>query len=190
MSYSYTGDPTNNPIDALRILLGDLDEVNPIYQDEEIEYFLTANNDNIQATFYQLAVSLLPKFARFARERAGQIEVYGGDYFNHYLAWIKLISKPTSASFQLVDGGMYFGGIDKEQTQKFFLDPSIVSQPFYRGQFFRMPNHMGYRRLTPTGYAEMDENGRLLAFRRDVALPLVVDAQDQRDQGVDVVGGA
>lgn len=183
MTFTYTGDPTNNPIDALRVLLGDLDEDFPIYQDEEIEYFLTANNDNIQAAFYQLAISILPKFARYARERAGQIEVYGGDYFNHYLAWIKLISKPTSPTFQLVDGGMFYGGIDRAQAQKTFLDPSLVDQPFYRGQFYRMPNSMSYRRLTPTGFAELGEDGQLLGFRRDVALPLIVDGADQSDLG-------
>lgn len=179
MAFSYTGDPTNNPIDALRIMLGDLDDVNPIYQDEEIEYFLSLNNDNIQAAFYQLALSILPKFTRFARERAGQIEVYGGDYFNNYLAWIKMITKPNSPAFQLVDGGMFYGGIDRAEAQKNFLDPSIVDQPFYRGQFFRIPNHMGYRRLTPTGYAELDEGGALIGFYRDVALPAIVDVTDQ-----------
>lgn len=179
MSFTYTGDPTNNPIDALRLLLGDLDDLNPIYQDEELSYFLDSNKDNVHAAFYQAAVSILPKFARYSRERSGQIEVYGGDYFTHYLAWLKFISKPNSPAFAMADGGMYYGGIDKEQTQKYFLDPSIVSQPFYRGQFFRMPNHMGYRRLTPSGFAEVDENGRLLGFHRDVALPLIVDEQDQ-----------
>ena len=179
MAFSYTGDPTNNPIDALRIMLGDLDDVNPIYQDEEIDYFLSLNNDNIQAAFYQLALSILPKFTRMARERAGQIEVYGGDYFNNYLAWIKLISKPTAPSFQLVDGGMFYGGIDRDQAQQYFLDPNIVNQPFYRGQFFRIPNHMGYRRLTPTGYAELGEGGELLGFYRDVALPAIVDVPEQ-----------
>ena len=179
MSFSYTGDPLNNPIDALRILLGDLDEDNPIYQDEEIEYFLTMNNDNVQATFYQLAISILPKFARFSRERAGQIEVYGGDYFDHYLAWIKMLNKPNSPSFQLVDGGMFYGGIDRAEAQANFFDPSIVDQPFYRGQFFRMPYSMGFRRLTPTGVAEMDENCNLVGFYRDVALPAIVDNQDQ-----------
>lgn len=179
MSFSYTGDPTNNPIDALRIMLGDLDDVNPIYQDEEIEYFLSLNQDNIQAAFYQLALSILPKFARFARERAGQIEVYGGDYFNNYLAWIKMITKPNSPAFQMIDGGMYYGGIDRDQTLAYIFDPNIVNQPFYRGQFYRTPNAMSYRRLTPTGFAEIGEDGVLLGFYRDVALPAIVDVQDQ-----------
>ncbi|QVG64297.1 hypothetical protein Bestia_00064 [Acinetobacter phage Bestia] len=178
MTFTYTGDPSNNKVDELRLLLGDLDERQPIYQDEEIQYFLDQADGNVKVAFYLAIGAMIPKFTRMARERAGQIEVYAGDYFNHYLQWIKMLMKPTSPSFQLREDALFYGGIEKAQSQQYFLDPSIVAQPFYRGQFFRMPTMMGYRRLTPTGFAEVDESGRLLGFVRDVALPAVIDDSD------------
>lgn len=179
MSYTYTGNPATNAIDELRLLLGDLDQRHPIFQDEELSYFLDSANDNVRSAFYSAAVTILPKFARSARERAGQIEVYGGDYFNHYLAWLKFIVKPTSPSFIFANDALFYGGIDRSETLQNFFDPSIVDQPFYRGQFFRIPQSMGYRRMTPTGVAELDETGKLLGFYRDVALPAEVYSNEQ-----------
>lgn len=40
MSFSYSGDPSNSEIDAVRFKLGDTSPVQPLLQDEEIQYLV------------------------------------------------------------------------------------------------------------------------------------------------------
>jgi hypothetical protein len=41
MSWNYSGDPSDSPLDAVRFYLQDTDSTDPQMQDEEIEYFRT-----------------------------------------------------------------------------------------------------------------------------------------------------
>lgn len=47
MAFTYTGDPANNPIDAVRFRTGDTDPDNPKLTDEEIQYLLDQHNGNV-----------------------------------------------------------------------------------------------------------------------------------------------
>lgn len=68
MSWTYTADPTSSTKDAVRFLIGDTDEANPLLQDEEIYFNLNEVNgepyraaanacENLAALFTGLAQS-------------------------------------------------------------------------------------------------------------------------------------
>ena len=62
MSWSYSGDPSASPKDAVRFLVGDTQEGVPLAQNEEIEWVLTQYK-NIYAAAAQVAISISAFFA-------------------------------------------------------------------------------------------------------------------------------
>lgn len=46
MSFSYSGDPSEDELSALRFLLADTNEDAPIFTDEELEYMISLYGDN------------------------------------------------------------------------------------------------------------------------------------------------
>lgn len=47
MAWTYGGDPSKNNLDAVRYLVRDADEADPIVQDEEINFALSQNGNNL-----------------------------------------------------------------------------------------------------------------------------------------------
>ncbi|WP_217468835.1 hypothetical protein, partial [Staphylococcus aureus] len=73
----YTGDPKNNVVDQLRLMVGDIWDDIEILTDEDYQYFIDMYNGNIRRAFLDVVRSILFKLARYVRERTGDIEVYG-----------------------------------------------------------------------------------------------------------------
>jgi hypothetical protein len=75
MTWTYSADPTSSAKDAVRFLIGDTDETNPLIQDEEIYFNLSEVNQNIYRagsnTCYNLA-------ARFTGEAQSTSKSVGG----------------------------------------------------------------------------------------------------------------
>ena len=58
MTWSYTGDLINNPIDKIRFTLGDTNELAPLFQDEELQSVLTLSNDSTNAAIRKCFLQL------------------------------------------------------------------------------------------------------------------------------------
>lgn len=71
MSYSYSGNPSDTPLDECRFLLGDTDESNPILQDEEILYIIANANSNTNLLRYTLFMQAATVFARDIKRSLG-----------------------------------------------------------------------------------------------------------------------
>lgn len=71
MSYSYSGNPSDTPLDECRFLLGDTDETNPILQDEEILYIIDKSNSNVNLLRYNLFLQAATVFARDIKRSLG-----------------------------------------------------------------------------------------------------------------------
>lgn len=71
MSYSYSGNPADTPLDECRFLLGDTDEANPILQDEEILYIIDKSNSNVNLLRYNLFLQAATVFARDIKRSLG-----------------------------------------------------------------------------------------------------------------------
>lgn len=127
----YTGNPATNPIDALRLRVGDTDEDDVWLTDNDYQYYL-----GTIPTFKQQVLAssqaILFKLARYTRERAGQIEVYGSDVYKNYAdALVRLIKDPA---FNGVYPMSYFGGIVKQDVYDNIENQDIIQTEFYTGQ--------------------------------------------------------
>lgn len=66
MAWSFGNDPLNNDKDAVRILVGDTDESDPIIDDEVIEFFISEEPNKYYAA-QRTAMALASKMARLER---------------------------------------------------------------------------------------------------------------------------
>lgn len=71
MAWSYTADPTNRPIDAVRFLIGDTDSTDQLIQDQEIQWFLL--NEPVIRAAARAAEAIAAKFSRKADKRVGDL---------------------------------------------------------------------------------------------------------------------
>lgn len=130
---AYTSSPSTNPIDEIRLRLGDIDPDFPLMGDEEYQYFLDKNPDDLTSVLLGAAQSLLFYISRYTRERTGMIEVYGSEAFNNYLAAYKLLLKNPLGALNL-SPIPYFGGISRAELAASRVDPDALNPAFYRGE--------------------------------------------------------
>lgn len=72
MSFTYSGNPADSPLDAARFLIGDTDENAPIMQDEEISYIIdTYGGFDTNTAKYQLFNRAATLFARDIKRTLG-----------------------------------------------------------------------------------------------------------------------
>lgn len=138
---AYTGNPLTNPVDELRLKLGDIDPDFPLMEDTEYQYFITKNGaDQIQALL-SAAQSLLFYISRYTRERTGMIEVYGAEAFQNYLdAYKQLVKNPNGISG--LNPIPFYGGISKADIRANRADFDVVNPAFYRGQTNNRPTDL------------------------------------------------
>jgi hypothetical protein len=107
----YTGDPSNNAIDRVRLAVGDIWDDMEMLTDADYQYFLDRNDGNENRATLDAARAILFRLTRMTRERTGDIEVYGGDWFKNYKDALLLILKDPNAAISLAVP--YAGGISK-----------------------------------------------------------------------------
>lgn len=107
----YTGNPATNPIDRIRLAVGDIWDDIEMLTDADYQYFLDRNDGNENRATMDAIKAILFKLARMTRERTGDIEVYGGEWFDHYYKMLLLLLKDPNASISLAVP--YAGGISK-----------------------------------------------------------------------------
>lgn len=108
---AYTDDLANSPTDRVRAKVGDTWPEEEFLSDATYEYLLDKYNGNENRAAREAAEMILFILPRFVRERAGEIEVYGGEWFKNYRQALQdLIKSPTAF---LVDAIPYFGGISR-----------------------------------------------------------------------------
>ena len=87
-------DLSNSAIDRVRLRLGDT-TCPYILDDQTIDYYITKNANNENQAYKELLTVMLFALSRLTRERVGDIEVYGSEYFRQYYDAVKLaLSNP------------------------------------------------------------------------------------------------
>lgn len=117
----YTNDPANNPVDRIRLNVGDIWDDMEYLTDADYEYFLAAAGGNERRATMDAVRAILFKLTRMTRERTGDIEVYGGDWFSNYMKALQLILKDPNISISLAVP--YAGGISRSDMQANRCDP-------------------------------------------------------------------
>lgn len=103
--WSYTADPSTNPIDAVRMEIGDTDQADPQLQDEEIGYMLSQNGTPLWAAV-SCCSALAAKYARQADKRLGKTAISAGQRMQHYLDLEKLLRRRAVSMVTPYAGGM------------------------------------------------------------------------------------
>lgn len=111
----YTNDPTNNPIDRIRLNVGDIWEDMEMLSDADYQYFLDAADGNERRATMDAVRAVLFKLTRMTRERTGDIDVYGSEWFNNYFKALQLILKDPNISISVAMP--YAGGISRSDMQ-------------------------------------------------------------------------
>lgn len=105
----FTNDPTN-PIDRVRMTVGDTDTSNEYISDQWYTHFLSNNSNNETRTAIDCAKAILARFTFNTREKVDQIEIYGNELFPNYLIWLKeFIESPALSG--LKSPSPYAGGV-------------------------------------------------------------------------------
>ncbi len=144
---AYTGNPQNNPVDRIRLAVGDADSCYEFLDDNSYEYYLSKNNENENRTILDCARAILFTLARRTRERAGDIEVYGGDVFRQYESALKLILKDPSLYAYTITP--YAGGISRQDMADNDNDPDTPNKPFFIGFSEGFPSYLNKTIYSP-----------------------------------------
>lgn len=107
----YTGTPATSATDRLRLLVGDIWSDFEILTDADYQYFLNKYSANENRAALDAARTILFKLARLTRERTGDIEVYGSEWFKDYKAALELMIKNPDLTISVAMP--YAGGISK-----------------------------------------------------------------------------
>lgn len=128
---AFTGDPVNSITDRVRLMTGDTDPAFEFLDDVTYTYILEKNNNNEKQSAIEAARYILAYIARFTRERTGDIEVYGTEFFKNYRDF--LLNMVNNPNFSNILPMPYAGGISKEDMLKNDQNADNVRPEFYRG---------------------------------------------------------
>lgn len=118
MAWTYTCDPLNVPLDAVRLHLGDTNENAPLLKDEEILYFLECNRGVLGAAA-AAAEAVAAMFARQVDETTGDIKRSCAQRQRHFRLLADKLRKqaenPTNLAPIPYAGGISISDIDKNR---------------------------------------------------------------------------
>ena len=136
---AYTNSPATSITDRLRLNVGDIHSVE-ILDDETYTYYYTKNENNERRATRDLFTVLLFALSRYTHEKAGQIEVWGSDYFRNYLDAVKLAI--TNPSIDSITAMPFAGGISRTDMDTRASDTDAVDKPFYMGCTDGTPSYL------------------------------------------------
>jgi len=136
---AYTASPSTSVVDRLRLNVGDIHSVE-ILDDETYTYYYNKNEQNERRATRDLFTVLLFALSRYTHEKAGQLEVWGGEFFQNYLAAVKLAI--TNPSIDSITAMPFAGGISRTDMDTRASDTDAVDKPFYMGCTDGTPSYL------------------------------------------------
>lgn len=114
----YSGMPLDVPRDAVYVNLGLTDPTQSLISDQEIDYFLSKNTNDVVRTTVDTARAILFKLSQFSRSRNDMLELYDDQLFQQWkMALTEYISAndpesvTRSVRIALTKANGYAGGI-------------------------------------------------------------------------------
>ena len=134
MSFTYSGNPANSDLDAVRWWIGDTNETQCLVQDEEIDYAL-ASESSVRLAAANVAEAIAAKATQEVSWVRGRVEYRPGEMADRYYKLAKqLRDQETGAGSYGVDSA-YAGGISQQTVAANQADADIVQPRFTRDQF-------------------------------------------------------
>lgn len=110
----YTNNPANNPVDQLRLLVGDAFSDMEVLSDQAYQFYLTKYNGNVNRASKDVVRALINALCRFVRERTGDVEAYGSEWAKNYIkALTEFLNNPNIA-LDMSSAMPYAGGISRK----------------------------------------------------------------------------
>lgn len=138
----YTNNPATSAIDRMRLTVGDVFCDMEYLQDDVYDYLLDKYTNNEGKASLEAARYILALLARNARERAGEIEVYGREFFQNYKEFLLLIVNDINFSTVTYNAIPFAGGISKSDMYKLDLDADAVRHKVYAGFATGVPDYL------------------------------------------------
>ncbi len=110
---AYDNDPVNNPVDRVRLMVGDIDPFEEILSDDVYKYILATNSSNEKRTALQALRYIVAALASCVTEKAGGLFVKESEKYDHYKDLLKRATSDPSFSF-LAPSQPHAGGISKQ----------------------------------------------------------------------------
>lgn len=129
MSWSFTNDPKNVIVDAIRVEIYDIDEDNPLISDEIIEYAYDEENSILNAAARCCEI-LAAKFSNSVDKRLGPLSVSLSDKAEKYSSLAKELRAKAKSTYT---GVPYAGGISDDKADTFEEDTDLVQPEFSKG---------------------------------------------------------
>lgn len=112
---------------VIRLLIGDTVTSDQQFMDEEIDYFLDVNNDDVFSATKQAVLALIAKYSREVDTWMGHTRVERSQRVRSYnKLYEQLCNDPTRLL-----AVMSVGGISKDANDALFNDSDVI-QPFFR----------------------------------------------------------
>lgn len=137
---AFTYDPTlADAISRVRNMVQDTVEVVADFQDEELQYFLTANGDSEIKAAREAAFRLYVKYSKMADVQ--QVAKVRLEYFNRAQAmkdlWDAMAKDVATRSGKAM---IYFGGLNRDNFNTNRNDASVTKPDFTKGTVFNDPD--------------------------------------------------
>lgn len=131
MSWTYSGDPKSSKKDEVRFLIGDTDSSEQLATDEEIQYTLDTNGNDMWVAGSYIADAIAFRFSRMAdSEEIGPIKINYTKRVEFFTAKAKNLAAKV---YQFAQISPYAGGIDVADVLATDNDTSLVSPNFTLG---------------------------------------------------------
>lgn len=127
-NWTYGGNPSASPKDAVRFYVGDTDETDPLLLDGEIEYLLGLYNGAVINASIQACEMIMAKFSRMVNEQVGGVRIDFTDKIkNMNLMKQALIQRISTTTIM-----PYAGGISRSDVQQNNQNADRVCPDFTR----------------------------------------------------------
>lgn len=116
--WTYSGNPADSDLDAVRFILGDTDIDNPLLNDSEINY-LIANNAGVGKAASQGARTIASQFGSKANKTVGDLSIRYNDRREFYLGLAENLEAEVARGGLALTG--ITGGRGEERDPMFWL---------------------------------------------------------------------
>ena len=128
--WTYLNQPTTRQIDAVRLMIGDVDGDDPQLTDEEIQYYLD-NEGNVTSAAIECVRVLMAIYARKVDKSVGDLRISYSQRSTQYAGLLDRLSSRQG----IKDVQVYAGGIDVATKESNEDDTSIVQPAFTIDEF-------------------------------------------------------
>lgn len=100
-------------VQKIRLECGLVNEAASLLSDDEIQYFLSKNNNSIKKAALDAAKTVLFILSQQVHERSDYLEIWGHTWFENYMKALKLYITNPNYSITVESAQFYAGGISK-----------------------------------------------------------------------------